>query len=93
MSHTCHARGCEVEVPRKLFMCKKHWFKLPKAMQDAVWREYKPGQENGQASVTEEYCRVTDEAIRHLHELEAKAQAKAAADAGQLSMFETKETK
>jgi len=45
MSHTCHAEGCSVEVPPKLFMCKRHWFKLPKKLRDAVWAVYVPGQE------------------------------------------------
>lgn len=25
--------------------CKEHWFKLPKTLRDAIWREYRPGQE------------------------------------------------
>lgn len=43
--HTCHAHGCTVEVPPKMFMCKPHWFALPKKVQRAIWREYRPGQE------------------------------------------------
>lgn len=45
MSHTCHAIGCETPVPPKMFMCKPHWFKLPKPMRDGIWATYKPGQE------------------------------------------------
>lgn len=44
-SHTCHARGCEAEVPPAMFMCKKHWFALPKPLRDEVWRTYRRGQE------------------------------------------------
>lgn len=25
--------------------CKPHWFKLPKALRDAIWKTYVPGQE------------------------------------------------
>lgn len=25
--------------------CKPHWFRLPKALRDAVWKAYVPGQE------------------------------------------------
>ena len=25
--------------------CAEHWFKLPKVLSDAIWREYRPGQE------------------------------------------------
>lgn len=28
-----------------MFACKPHWFSLPKPMRDAIWREYRPGQE------------------------------------------------
>ena len=63
MLHVCHARGCTIPVPPKLFMCKRHWFSLPKIMRDAVWREYQPGQEQRKVSVTQAYLDVTDEAI------------------------------
>ena len=46
MRHTCHAHGCDVAVPPKMFMCRAHWFALRKPMRDAIWREYRPGQEN-----------------------------------------------
>lgn len=29
-----------------MFMCRAHWFSLRKALRDAIWREYRPGQEN-----------------------------------------------
>jgi hypothetical protein len=28
-----------------MFMCRDHWFTLPKKIQNAIWREYRPGQE------------------------------------------------
>ena len=43
--HHCHAHGCEVEVAPKMFMCRKHWYRLRRAVRDAVWAEYTPGQE------------------------------------------------
>jgi len=46
MSHHCHAHGCTVEVPPVRFCCPPHWYSLRRVMQDAVWREYRPGQEN-----------------------------------------------
>ena len=45
MPHTCHAHGCNAEVPPKMFMCKPHWFRLRKPLQKAIWAEYRPGQE------------------------------------------------
>lgn len=43
--HTCHAQGCETEVPPAMFMCRRHWFMVPKAMRDEIWRTYRRGQE------------------------------------------------
>lgn len=46
MKHLCHAHGCECFVPPRMFVCKKHWKRLRRPMQQAIWREYRPGQEN-----------------------------------------------
>ena len=45
MTHLCHAHACTERVPPRMLMCKPHWTVLPKAIRDAVWREYRPGQE------------------------------------------------
>lgn len=45
MSHLCHAHGCDREVPPRMLMCAPHWRRLPRATQQAIWREYRPGQE------------------------------------------------
>ena len=43
--HRCHAKGCEVPVePRKL-MCGRHWRMVPRFLQYAIWKHYRPGQE------------------------------------------------
>lgn len=44
--HACHAHGCQKAVPPRMFMCLAHWRKVRKPLQDAIWREYRPGQEN-----------------------------------------------
>lgn len=44
-AHTCHAPRCRRVVPPKMFMCKPHWFKLRQKVRDAIWREYRSGQE------------------------------------------------
>lgn len=61
--HHCHARDCNKQVPPAFFMCARHWKMVPRALQALVWAHYQPGQEKGDAGVTAEYCRVTDEAI------------------------------
>lgn len=45
MSHSCHWPDCTKKVPPAMWGCREHWFKLPKVIRDAIWREYVPGQE------------------------------------------------
>jgi hypothetical protein len=45
MLHTCHWPGCSEEVPPSLFMCKSHWFALPRPLRRAIWISYRRGQE------------------------------------------------
>ncbi len=45
MKHCCHAHGCTTQIPPKIFMCLTHWNMVPKRIQAAIWREYRPGQE------------------------------------------------
>lgn len=67
--HTCHARGCDVHVPPRRFMCPKHWYMLPKATRDAVWAAYRPGQERTM-DPSREYLDVTTDAVNWLAERE-----------------------
>lgn len=46
MSHTCHAPDCTRPVPARMWGCRQHWFALPLKIRNAIWREYRPGQEN-----------------------------------------------
>ena len=43
--HLCHAMGCEVAVPPRLLMCRRHWQMVPRNLQAAVYDAYVPGQE------------------------------------------------
>ncbi len=44
-NHTCHWPGCDKIVPPAMWGCRKHWFKLPRALRSEIWRTYQPGQE------------------------------------------------
>jgi hypothetical protein len=44
MSHTCHARGCDVPCKPELLMCRRHWGRVPRVVQQDVWKHYRPGQ-------------------------------------------------
>lgn len=71
MSHLCHARGCQVPVPPRMFMCKPHWFMLPKAMRDAIWDSYVPGQEI-RKDPSLAYLQITGECIDYVAAKEAR---------------------
>lgn len=58
--HRCHWPGCEREVPPRLWGCREHWYRLPLRLRDAIWREYRPGQEVSKAP-TEAYLAVARE--------------------------------
>jgi hypothetical protein len=58
--HECHWPGCAAQVPPAMWGCKKHWYALPQALRQAIWRCYRPGQEiDGQPSTA--YLRVAGE--------------------------------
>lgn len=46
MAHTCHATDCPRVIPPDMFMCRFHWFSLPKDMRDRIWETYRDGQED-----------------------------------------------
>lgn len=52
--HQCHVRGCTVDVPPKLLMCRRHWYACPSHLRSEVWAHYRPGQEEDK-SPTKEY--------------------------------------
>ena len=62
MSHTCHATGCKVVTKPEMFMCRKHWFSLPKRMRDAIWATYRAGQCDDWA-ISHEYAEAAREAV------------------------------
>lgn len=69
--HTCHARNCTTPVPAKLLMCLKHWRMVPLALQRAVWRYYRPGQEVDKKP-SRDYLAAARAAIDAVAAIEAK---------------------
>lgn len=63
--HTCHAEGCSTHVPPAMFMCRPHWFALPKRLRAAVWQAYRPGQEVDM-NPSPAYLEAAQRAIDHL---------------------------
>lgn len=66
--HTCHAYGCTTPVPRRMFMCRPHWFALPPTMRRAVNATYTPGQEHHLERVSRAYLDATRTAINWLRD-------------------------
>lgn len=71
MAHHCHATGCSVKVPPEMFMCKRHWFSLPKAMRDRIWATYRPGQCDDW-KISHEYANAARAAVRFIATKEGK---------------------
>lgn len=65
MTHLCHAHGCKKRVPPRMFACKDHWYALRKELRDAIWREYRPGQENDKKP-SARYMAVQQRAVAEL---------------------------
>jgi hypothetical protein len=69
MPHTCHAVACRKPVPPAMFMCRSHWYSIPKPDRDKVWDLYRAGQENDKRP-SHEYLRATNRMIIELAEKE-----------------------
>lgn len=65
--HHCHWPGCNAQVPPAMWGCRKHWFRLPKHLRDAVWRTYVPGQE-ATMTPSKAYLDVADAVQRWIRE-------------------------
>jgi hypothetical protein len=65
VDHTCHALTCDVPVPPKMLMCKRHWSMVPKHLRDRVWATYQIGQErrDGGPLPSEAWHHAADAAI------------------------------
>lgn len=71
-THRCHATGCDRAVPPRMFMCKPHWFRLPKGLRDEIWRHYRPGQER-MRNPSRAYLKAARRAVEWLEEKEKPA--------------------
>ena len=43
----CPGKDCGVEVERPRFLCRPHWYSVPKPLRDRIWQLYReaPGSE------------------------------------------------
>lgn len=61
-THYCHAQRCTRPVHPMMFMCRLHWYALPKPMRTLIWATYRPGQERDKQP-SKEYLDAADKAI------------------------------
>jgi hypothetical protein len=52
-----------------MFMCRKHWRMIPRAMQDELWAVYVPGQEI-RKDPSREYVKVAMRLVRYVEHRE-----------------------
>jgi hypothetical protein len=71
--HLCHADGCKTPVPRRMFMCRPHWFMVPIDMRGRLLGAYQPGQEklDGTAWPSDEYLEIAQACIEVVARKEA----------------------
>lgn len=60
MSHVCPAPTCSERIPDHQLACRGHWYQLPKAIREAVWDAYLPGQ--SAATMSPSYRRALKDA-------------------------------
>lgn len=60
-NHHCHWTGCGAKVPPAMWGCKKHWYMLPASIRAAIWRTFRPGQEDSKTP-SREYVAAAREA-------------------------------
>lgn len=69
--HTCHALNCATDVPPRMHMCGKHWRMVPKALQSALWANYRRGQERT-VTPSAAYLRAAANCVRSVAEAEGQ---------------------
>lgn len=71
MAHQCHATECTINVPPEMFMCRRHWFSLPKSLRDKIWKHYRDGQCDDW-QISKEYAEAAIECITLIANREGK---------------------
>lgn len=75
MIHTCHANQCTWATDRKLFMCLKHWTKVPSTLQAAILAAYRAHPTASARARSLDYMTACADAVEHVARLEGKPEA------------------
>lgn len=68
--HHCHAKNCPTPCKPEMLMCARHWHMVPKRIQAAVWKHYRPGQCDDK-SPSKEWFEAAGAAIASVARIEA----------------------
>lgn len=63
MAHLCHRPGCGKPLSPSLVACREEWFQLPASIRNAIWRNYRKGQEHDKTP-SREYVVALHAALR-----------------------------
>lgn len=53
-THECPAPGCEERLPFETFACRSHWYAIPKALRDSLWRAWRRGDLEAHSQIRED---------------------------------------
>lgn len=60
-THECAAEDCIEQCPSHFLMCRAHWYRVPRAIRQEVWRAYKT-----EGVLSEAYVDAVDAAVASL---------------------------
>ncbi len=69
--HHCHATGCKEPVPPEMFMCRRHWFSLPKTLRNRIWSTYRSGQCDDW-NISKAYADAARESVHYIAKREGR---------------------
>lgn len=64
----CPVDGCVERHDRKMLMCRKHWYSVPKPLRDALWKAYRE-----EGVLSDEYIEARQACIGAAEQKEAEA--------------------
>jgi len=65
MTHRCPGPGCDAQVPHEMLACPRHWYQVPQATRNAVYRAW----EGGAGASSPAHTAAMDAAIRSMRPL------------------------
>jgi hypothetical protein len=66
----CPVGGCGTPIPGRMLLCKRHWGKVPRALQRKVWELYVAGQEADRSLIRPGYLEAMTAAVAAAEEAE-----------------------